>query len=77
MEPWLIAIFFKPFFLLAFFVSVAAIALLLKPVFPVGPLKDLMFDRAFRLRHPLAFGTAAICLWVSFIISLAIASRNM
>lgn len=77
MDPWHWALLLKPFALLAFFVGVAGIAIMLQRVFPAGPLKDVLFDRTYRKRHPVAWTLIVLGFWFSFIIALAVHSQGV
>jgi hypothetical protein len=76
MEPWLWAIALKPFALLAFFSAVAAIAFALYKLFPAGPLRDVLFDRTLRKRHPVAWTLLVLGVWFSLIASIGIFSQQ-
>lgn len=56
MEGWQWAIVLKPFATLLLFAAIVIpIELLLRRFWPEGTLKNVLFDRTFRDRHPVYF----------------------
>lgn len=72
MEGWMLAIVLKPIGLLFFFFFVAVFAhRILKPIFPDGPLKEVLYDKTFRDRNPGTVTALIIGFYVVFISYLA------
>lgn len=57
---WLIAVVLKPWFAVGFFGFACAIAYAIRPLFPEGRVRDLLYDRSLRLRHPVIFGALVV-----------------
>ena len=52
---WLIAVVFRPLGGLIFFGLAAALAYSLRPLIPSGKVRDVLYDRDLRRRHPWKF----------------------
>jgi hypothetical protein len=60
---WVLALVLRPLAALVLFGFAAFVAIvLLKPLIPSGRIKDLLYDRTLRLRHPWRFAILAMVL---------------